>query len=123
MKELKTYLLSALLLLSPALMASTQKALEIQCHSPLEGLDIVFKRSPETGRAYALLLSTEKLESYAFLEEAAISQEDASSFRFQSEEITIEVDLELGSGSIEIDWPQFSESPIALNDCLSTVED
>jgi hypothetical protein len=120
MKYLNSLLLTFVLLFSFIAKVHAQKDLEIQCHSPLENLDIVFKRSPETQRAYVLLMSPEQLETYAFLDAQFIEEENDSSFRFQSEEIKAEVDLIQGTGSLKIEWPQFSELPISLNHCIST---
>lgn len=123
MTILKKILILSFVILSTSLLgeeASDQNPLEIQCNSPISGLDIVIKRSPDTGRAYALLLSETKLETYNLLILENISEESDLFFKYKQDEQIIDISLEDGLGHFAMGWSDFFEEPIELHNCHST---
>lgn len=94
--------------------------LEVQCKSPNQELDIVIKRSPDTNQAYALLLSSERLETYGMLQKEEILEESSSFFHYQNQNEFVKIDLLTGRGTFQMGWHHFESYPLELKQCVST---
>lgn len=93
-------------------------ALEIQCITNFQGIDLVVKTSDLTQHTYLFLLSENDVEKYWHLSDN-LFQSDETSFKYQDEDSELSIDLISTSGYLKSSGPIFHNSnEIQLSNCL-----
>lgn len=99
-------------------------AFEIHCQTDHVELEFVLKKSPESGRAYALLFTPEDLLEYLPLDSNYLTYQPGESFHYleQIDSLSFEVLIDFNDNRRRIQLPFKKAEILALHSCQEITE-